>query len=537
MTADRAVQSLTMSLRVQIPSALLLLVGAGTVGCKDKELDASEQEHAKGEACDPDAHAAQTDDDDDTKPEAEYCATGLACERVGDGEQYVCAAPLEIRGYVYDALSEEPIEGAHVAALDESSAPVTDIAVTDAAGYYVLTVPARRDESGEIADALRWTLLADAADYQAFPGALRPSIPVNAQDATQEPGPDDGNDDTEDVVSVVENASTDVALIPLPNGQAGGVTISGHIGETDADHGGGTLVVAEGAVSPAPHGIADASGNYTLFNVPSGAATIRGYRVDLEVEPASVDVGSEDLTVDLGVTSDAHDDLATVSGSVNIVNAPGGSQTTVVLVPSSVFIERLERGPVPFGLRAPEPPTAPDVSGAFEIGGVPSGTYKVLAAFENDALVRDPDASIAGTQIQEITVDYGAAIAVDESFKVTEALAVFGPGADAPERVLTAPTFAWADDSSEDRYELVVFDALGNLVWEDREIPGQSGGNRVELPYGGPALEQGMYYQFRVTSFRDNPQGSSAISRTEDLRGVFVFGEEPADEMDGTTGG
>ena len=35
-----------------------------------------------------------------------------------------------------------------------------------------------------------------------------------------------------------------------------------------------------------------------------------------------------------------------------------------------------------------------------------------------------------------------------------------------------------------------------------------------------------MYYQFRATSFR---KGSTAISRTEDLRGVFVFGSPPAD--------
>ena len=517
----------------------LVFVSGGVSGCTDKDLDASENEHAKGESCDPASHDAQTDDDDDTKPEGEYCATGLACERVGDGEAHVCAAPVEIRGYVFDALTEAAIEGAHVAALDESSAPVTDVAVTDAAGYYTLTVPAARDENGEVADALRWTLIAAAADYDAFPGALRPAIPVNAQDAVEMPGPDDGDDDTDDVLSVIENASTDIALIPLPSDQAGGATISGHIGEADADHGGGTLVVAEGATVPSPHGIADASGNYTIFNVPAGSATIRGYRVDLEVEPASVDVGSEPLTVDLTVTSDDHDALATVTGSVNIVNAPGGSLTSVVLVPSSVYIETLERGPVPFGLRAPRPPAAPDVAGAFEISGVPSGTYTVLAAFENDQLVRDPDMSIGGTQIQTIEVAMGGGITLDESFKVTEALDVFAPGADAPERLATEPTFAWADDSSEDRYELVVYDALGNLVWEDLMIPGHSGGDRVELPYGGPALQQGMYYQFRVTSFRENAGGATAISRTEDLRGVFVFGEEPmtGEGDSGGTGG
>jgi hypothetical protein len=209
------------------------------------------------------------------------------------------------------------------------------------------------------------------------------------------------------------------------------------------------------------------------------------------------------------------------------VNAPGGSATSVVLIPVSVYNDVLERGPVPFGLRAPRPPEAPTVSGAFEIVGVPSGTYKVLAAFENDLLVRDPDLGIAGTQIQEITVAAPMSVPLTESFKITEALAVSSPGVDAPEIVATAPDLVWADDSSEDNYELRVFDALGTTVWEVLDVPGVSGGAEVRVPWGGPALTNGMYYQFRATSIRNG----SPISRTEDLRGVFVFGtaEQPPD--------
>jgi hypothetical protein len=510
--------------------AIPFAIGAACLlsGCKDKDLDASgDEEHAKGEACDPAAHAAANDGDDDTDPDGEYCAGDLACERVADTEEHVCAAPVEIRGLVYDAISESAIEGAHVAALDEAGSPVTDVAVTDAAGNYVLTVPAARDADGEIAGSLRWTLIADAIDYQAFPGAVRPSIPVNAQDVVVEPvtnaDGEQNDDDNAPVVGVIDNASTEVALIPL--GDAGGVTVSGHVGE-EGDEYGGVLVVAEGGTIPAPSAIADASGNYTLFNVPTGSTTIRGYRVNLELEPEAVDVGSEDLTVDLTVRSAEHDDLARVTGSVNIVNAAGGSLTSVVLVPVSVYIETLERGPVPAGLRAPTPPDAPSISSAFEISGVPSGTYKVLAAFENDLLVRDPDESIGGTSIQEITVDFGANLAVDASFKVTQALAVESPGADAPEYVSSAPTFVWEDDSSEDGYELVVYDALGELVWEDLEIPNVTGNKTVERAYDGPALQDGMYYQFRVTSVKDG----TYISRTEDLRGVFVFGTPPSGE-------
>jgi hypothetical protein len=76
----------------------------------------------------------------------------------------------------------------------------------------------------------------------------------------------------------------------------------------------------------------------------------------------------------------------------------------------------------------------------------------------------------------------------------------------------------WADDSSEDNYEVVVFDALGNKVWEDLEVPRVTGNAEVTVAYAGP-VTPGMYYQFRATSIKDGVP----ISRTEDLRGVFVI--------------
>ena len=492
--------------------------------CKDKEVDASDEPPPaeQGEACDP----FEVPED-----ETPQCVESLACEPVGDADgdgeaDFVCGAPLEIRGMVFDALSGAAIEGAHVAALDETGAPVSDVAISDVDGNYVLVVSARRDADGEIIDALKWTLFATAADYQPFPAGVRPAIPVNALDATEEP-----ESDAEDapVVKVIDNASTDVALLMLPEGERGGRIVAGRVGELDDEDndgepdgpvpGAGTLVVAEGA-SPAPYTIADASGAYTLFNVPEAAVTIVGYRQGLGVRPAMPGAG-EQLDVNLAVDVEGVDALPTVSGSVNIVNAEGGSATSVVLVPASVYNERLERGPVPFGLRAPQLPEAPSVSGGFTIAGVPSGTYKVLAAFENDDLVRDPDEGIAGTDIQEITVD-GADVPLEASFKITQDLAVISPGAEVPEIVDAMPTFVWADDSSEDYYHLVVYDAFGELVWEDPMVARVTGSSMVEVAYDGPALVSGMYYQFRATSFRDLMGEVSAIIRTEDLRGVFV---------------
>jgi hypothetical protein len=145
----------------------------------------------------------------------------------------------------------------------------------------------------------------------------------------------------------------------------------------------------------------------------------------------------------------------------------------------------------------------------------------VLAAFENDNLVRDPDTSIGGTQIQRVTVgEASRQITLAAGFKVTEALAVMRPGAgETPELMLAAPTFAWKDDSSEERYTLEVIDSRGNLVWKNENVPKATGGE-VTADYGGPALKSGALYQFRVTSFR---RGNTPISQTEDLRGVFMM--------------
>ena len=140
--------------------------------------------------------------------------------------------------------------------------------------------------------------------------------------------------------------------------------------------------------------------------------------------------------------------------------------------------------------------------------------YVALAAFENDALVRDPDTSIGGTEIQHLTVA-GGDVTVP-AFKITGALAVISPGADGAEPVSGAPvTLTWEDDSSEDSYAVVVYDALGNLAWEGTAT--DPGGNApVTAEFPGP-LEPGMYYQFRVTSIKDGVP----ISSTEDLKGVF----------------
>lgn len=420
------------------------------------------------------------------------CDTGLVCEMVENGETD-CFAPVTITGRVLDASDlNMGVEAARVVALDANGAVVSrDVAISDADGHYSLNFPAVRAEDGTPTLGV-FSLRADAAGYATFPSGLRVALPVDV--ATPTDAADDGY--------VIENATTDVALDPLPDNNDNG-SISGTV---TPDGAAGTLVVADGR-----SGIAAPDGTYEVFNVSAGSHEVRGYKQGLQLTPVNADVTADEETSDVNLDA-ADGALATVSGSVNFVNA-GSQITTVVLVVKSTYDTALTRGETPFGLRAS------DVGGQWEISGVPAGDYVVLAAFENDDLVRDPDTSIGGTALQEITV---ANAAVDvESFKITGALEVLSPGVDGPEVVTGSPTFEWVDDSSEDGYELTVYNTFGEVVWSDMNVARVTGGD-VSVPYAGPTLSPG-YYQFRVLSWRDRQGGRTYISATEDLHGVFIL--------------
>jgi hypothetical protein len=439
------------------------------------------------------------------------CPEGRICENFFDGLAR-CAVPVAIVGQVVQLVDETPVEGALVQAVDINGAAVGASAATAADGGFSLSVPAVRNEDGVPIEGI-YTLRVQAAGYQEFPTAIRPALPLDASSAV-----------ASEESWIIENPLTIVGLIALPGDVSLLGSISGHV---LVELNSSVLVVAEGGGGgggagnndQAYVGFSDGDGAYTIFNVSAGSFTVTAYAAGVQVQPraVSVDVGEALTGVDL--TGSAAP-LSTVSGNVQIVNAPGGSVTSVVLTVESTFDEATARGQVPPGLRVG------GVTGAFSIPDIPAGRYAVLAAFENDNLVRDPDENIAGTQVVHIEVPdpvMGQAITISEGFKITEALAVVSPGADGPEQVSSlTPTFVWADDSSEDGYTIRVFDAFGNLIWET-EIGPVTGSATVSLAYAGPALEPGMFYQFRVTSFRERSGSRSAISTTEDLKGVFYF--------------
>jgi hypothetical protein len=340
------------------------------------------------------------------------------------------------------------------------------------------------------------TLRADAAGYVTFPLPPRQAVPIDTAMATGDP-------------LDLQSPATDVALIAMPDATGLG-TVTGKV---LAERPRGTVVVVGGSVTDGGGvtGVADFDGTYAVFNVPAGSRAVHGYKVGLQLEGNTADVAAGEVSegVDLDDLGQA---TAVVSGKVEIVNPGEGRDTSVILVVEETFDPTFASGESPPGLRI-----AP-VGGDFRIEGVPDGNYVALAAFENDLLVRDPDTAIGGTEIVHLAVS-GGDVELQQSFKVTGSLNDVSP--DGEEVVSGTPTFIWADDSGEDHYEIVVYDAFGNLTWERNDIPGVSGSKTVEVVYEGPALEPGLLYQFRATSIKG---GGSPLSRTEDLRGVFVAG-------------
>lgn len=431
---------------------------------------------------------------------ANSCPSGQVCELVAGGEP-TCTEPLVVRGKVTDP-SNVAIAGALVAAVDANDAPASGTATTDASGNYELRVPAARDANGAVV-SFQVKLSAAASGYERFPSGLQRSLPLPVSNATR----NDGR-------LVFEGAGTTIILTPLSGGSAGLGSIAGTV-RAGAGRS-GALIVAEGPATLTTN--SDTDGGYILFNAPPGSYTVRGYAAGLQLASANATVTANNRTSGVDLTP-TQMQLGTVSGSV-IVSNPGGVPTSVVLVVESTFNDLLKRGEVPPGLRAPKS-GAPNVTSAFTITDVPDGRYVVLAAFENDNLVRDPDVSIGNTQIQRVTVDSNnRTVTLSASFRVTGALAVRSPGGgDTPDVVTGTPTFIWQDDSSEDHYSIEVFDSRGTLIWSDANVPRVTGNPNVQVTYAGPALTSGRLYQFRATSYdADN----IALSTTEDLRGVFI---------------
>lgn len=447
------------------------------------------------------------------------CDSGQVCEVVQGGEP-TCFAPVVLRGTVVDATDGSAVSGADVVALDANGQAVTLTVVTDASGNYELTVPATRDASGVVLAGTSVTLRVDASTYVAFPKPPRFAIPVDLTVAA-----DDGNGSL-----VVDNVTTDVTLFPVPAGTYG--TIDGTI---SADAAGALVVAEQGGVAVAT-AIVGADGSFTLLNVPTGVSTtVTAYAAGIGSDVVTVTIAAAGNTETATLTLDTTG-LATVAGNLSPVNAPNfgaADPTSVLLVVESTFTNATLAGYVPNGLRDG---TLTGSDTTFSIAGVPPGRYVVLASFENDGVVRDPDLNQGGTSIRHIEVsDTGVVTSLVDplsgsteslnGIKITDAIPTVFPGAQSLETVTTVPTFQWGKDAGADHYEFRIFNAYGELVYEDANVVSNATTVQYDLVAGNfkapfTQLDVGMIYQFRVISIAT---GGEMLSTTEDLRGVFQY--------------
>ncbi len=425
------------------------------------------------------------------------CPKEQVCETVTGKDKPLCFAPVQLEGRVFDLSTSAGIKGASVVATDENGAPAGPAVTSGADGLYTLRVPSTRsDEKGAFV-ARKVLLRSQAKNFTPFPSGGRISLPVDTSAAAR----------TEDAKPyILKTPQTDLGLSPVAANAQNLPSIVGTV-EMSAEQKSVMLVLEPGGATT----LAASDGKFVFFNVPAGTVKVSGYSRGVNYTPADVTVASSDVTgVELKKSATT---TATMSGSVQLVAGANNAGTSVVLVVESTFIETLGRGEVPPGLRAPES-GAPTISGAWTISGIPDGKYVVLAAFENDGNVRDPDPGISGTQLQRITVTGGAlSPAVNPSFKVTAAVALISPGKDGVENTSATPTFKWETHSNAEGYVLRVFDGLGREIWQVA-IADKAADT---LTYAGPALTAGQFYQWRVTAIRR----LFPTSQTEELRGLF----------------
>jgi hypothetical protein len=439
------------------------------------------------------------------------CDTGLVCEQVQGQEQARCFAPVQVQGRVFNLSTGEGIANAVVAAVDTNGSPVGSQSVSGADGSYSLPIPSVRADEKGAPMAQRITLRAAAKDHLPFPSGIRVSLPVSTEGAAR------AKPDDESQPLVVKSGLTDVGLVPLPDAERGQPSIAGTVDASSQRR--GVLVVAQSAADATARGysaVADSSGAFRIFNVPPGQYTVQAYTrgSNYTAATATVEAGKDTTGVQVK-RSEAP--TATLNGSVSIVATTGGQATSVVMVVESTFNTNLVRGEVPPGLRAPEPGTAPNITNTFSLEGVPDGRYVVLAAFENDGLVRDPDPGISGTQIQRVTVTNGT-VSSSPAFKVTGAVSIVGPGAgETIEDVTGTPRFTWKPYSSSQAYDVSVFDSFGNEVWKTRKTAVTGSDNTLDYA-GTTALKPGNVYQWRVTALGNQ---LTPKSQSEDLRGLF----------------
>jgi hypothetical protein len=442
--------------------------------------------------------------------EAPSCKEGFQCAEILGGEP-TCLLPVELRGQVQNLASGAGVSHAQVQLLDENGVPMDAALETDGSGIFVIILEVPRDLEGGPAEG-SFGFIVQAPGYEASVSMIRPPVFVDASQATLEM-----DEETEEgIVWVVEPAVGTLGLIPLAAAASTYGTITGKVRGDDCQD---VLVAAEGEDQGVTT-LSDSDCEYTLLNVLPGNYTVSAFQAGTQYQSAelSLAAGLKAEAVDL-LVSDLP--LAKVSGKVELNPSIEGQDTSVALVLESTWAAAAGRGVVPEGL------TVVGINGSFVIEDVPDGRYVVMPAYGIDGLVMAPDQTQGGTRMVTIEIpDKGSRnIELLEALRVNAALSIEGPGADGPEAVKSAtPIFMWGDDAGEAGFELVVVNSLGEKIW-DTDVEPENTSETAQIIYAGPTLKKGMYYQFRVQSYKDQMSSRVYLRGTEELRGVFFLAD------------
>ena len=430
------------------------------------------------------------------------CAAPLVCEPVQGKTTGACFTPVTLKGKVFDLSTSSGIADADVIATDEGGAPAGALVKTASDGSFTLRVPSTRTDDKGTFTPKRVLLRSQAKNYLPFPSGVRVALPIDTTSATRA---------KESEPFVLESTATSIGLSPV---EASAQNLPSVRGTVEVSKEGDSVLLALESAGFGRTTLSSTDGTFVFFNVPAGEFVVSAFRKNQNYTPMPVTVAAADVS---GVSvKKSTTTPATLSGSVQLVAGANGAGTSVVLGIASTYLETLGRADTVPGLRAPDPGAAPNVSGSWSIAGIPDGKYVVLAAFENDGNVRDPDPGISGTQLQRITVSGGAITEGSSSpaFKVTAAVELVSPGKNEVEATTATPTFTWGTHSNAEAYRLKVFDTLGQQIWS-KEILDKA---TVATTYAGPALKVGYTYQWRLTAFRR----LAPTSATEELRGLFT---------------
>jgi hypothetical protein len=280
----------------------------------------------------------------------------------------------------------------------------------------------------------------------------------------------------------------------------------------------GVLVIVSGNAGTYS-GTSGTNGIFTIYNVPAGSYTLKGYIASFNSNPANVTITQNAKTTasDLILTSGA---TGTVSGSVTFL------ATTNIEVDVSLVIPGTN-STIP-GL------TVMTSSGNYTLTNVPNGTFIARASWANDNKVVDPDWIIKSGEPIVIVNSNNVSL----NFSLTGSVLLISPSnaltTTVPVEVTTAsPVFSWTAYASTDNYVLEVIDMNGTTVWGG--ISGTPLTRKViiaktqtsatyNFDATGQALQNGKTYRWRVyASKNDSGQalGWKLISASEEQMGLF----------------